>query len=42
MVKKENYQGTQMEIVEFTVQDMITTSPGGGGGLILPDDDDIY
>lgn len=38
MEQKEIYQRIEMEVYEFTVEDIITNSPG----LILPDDEDIY
>ena len=35
---KEQYERAEMEIIEFSETDIITTSPGGGGGEVDPFD----
>ena len=39
MLKKEKYQEVEMEVIEFLVQDVISTSNSEDGPVILPDDE---
>lgn len=36
---KKTFETPEMEIRNFTIEDIVTTSNGGGGEIVLPEDD---